>query len=93
MWVFERTLAGCRVWECELLPIAEKLWEELLPGALPTPEQRQSPWKPAPFTAFGTAAAVSVPRVWFLLSVSPLACDEGRSRRQPVGPWECASLR
>lgn len=58
VWVFEKMLPGCCVWECELLLIAEKLYQELLPGASPTPKHRQSPWKPVPFSGSGIAAVV-----------------------------------
>lgn len=38
--MFEKRLPGCRVWECELLLTAKKLYEPLLPGALPTPKAK-----------------------------------------------------
>lgn len=38
--MFEKMLPGCSVWECELLLTAKKLYEELLPGALPTPKAK-----------------------------------------------------
>lgn len=38
--MFEKMPPGCCVWECELLLTAKKLYEALLPGALPTPKAK-----------------------------------------------------
>lgn len=52
VWVFEKRLPGCCVWECELLLTAKKLSEAS--GAACSQKAKAAPRKPDPFIVIGS---------------------------------------